>query len=147
MILPGHIAISIICHKLFRIDLPTAVAATLVPDAVDKGLAQVLHLAPSGRYAMHCLPGWLVSSLLVGCLGGKRRGYAWAIGHLAHFLGDQGDIPWWLPFRRYNFDEIVPLDDFLLSVFSTSQGRKNLLLETTFLLLTLLWLWGGRRKE
>jgi len=138
MILPGHIAVAILCHKWLGVDLPTTIAATVVPDAVDKGLAQVLHVTPNGRYAMHSLAGWLASSWLASRLGGRRRGRAWALSHMAHFLGDQGRIPWWLPFKRYKLARSQDLDEFLLGLFSTSEGRRNLLLETLFLVLALL---------
>ena len=147
MILPGHLAVAIFVHELLHVDLPTVIAATVVPDAVDKGLAQGLHVTPSGRYAMHSLVGWLASSLLVGLVGGKERGYAWAIGHLFHLLGDPGHVPWWFPFRKYEFCEIMELDQFLYSIFATTEARRKLLAEMLLLVLALVSLrWDSGRQ-
>ncbi len=138
MILPGHIAVAIFCHRLLRLDLSTLIAAALLPDAVDKGLAHVLRVTPSGRYAMHSLPGWLFSSLAVGLWGGEKRRHAWAVGHLAHLLGDPGQVPWWFPFKQYEFPEAMSLSQFLTAAFGTAEAQRSLALETLLLILALL---------
>ncbi len=138
MILPGHLAMAIFTHKVTGSDLRTLLAATLAPDVVDKSLAQVVHVAPSGRYAMHTALGWLISSLIVLWVAGRQRASAWALGYLAHLLGDGMQVPFWLPFRRYDFGEVMELDDFLCGVLSSAEGRKGLLGEMLLLVLALL---------
>jgi len=138
MILPGHLAIAIFTHKVTGADLRTLLAATLAPDMVDKSLAQVVHVAPSGRYAMHTALGWLTSSLVVLLVAGKQRASAWALGYLGHLLGDGLQVPFWLPFRRYDFGQVIELDDFLCGVISSAEGRRNLLVEMLLLVLALL---------
>lgn len=138
MILPGHLALAILGHKFFRADLSTVVAGTLAPDIVDKSLAHALHITPGGRYGMHSFLGWLISSSLVGLLCGRKRGFAWAVGHFAHFAGDEFDMPWWLPFKRYHFGPVEDLDEFLAGAVGTSGGRRRLALETLLLALVIL---------
>lgn len=138
MILPGHLAIAIFAHKVTGADLRTLLAATLAPDMADKSLAQVAHVAPSGRYAMHTALSWLISSLVVLLAAGKRHASAWALGYLGHMLGDGLQVPFWLPFRRYDFGQVMELDDFLYGVISSAEGRRNLLLEMVLLALALL---------
>ena len=136
MILPGHVAIAVFCHKLLRQDLVTVVAASVVPDIVDKGLAQVLRITPSGRYIMHSIPGCVLAALLVGLIGGKERGYAWALGHFAHLLGDPGFIPWWFPFKQYEFSRLKELGEFLYDAFG-KDGLRRLAAEMVMLVVAL----------
>jgi hypothetical protein len=136
MILPGHIAVAILGHKLLRQDLATIVVASVMPDIVDKGLAQVLRVTPSGRYIMHSLPGCLVAALLVGLILGKERGYAWALGHLAHLVGDPGFLPWWFPFKQYEFSRLKELGEFVFEVFG-KDGLRRLAAELVMLAVAL----------
>ncbi len=147
MILPGHLAIAIFAHKVTGADLRTLLAATLAPDMVDKSLAQVVHVAPSGRYAMHTALSWLISSLVVLLAAGRRHASAWALGYLGHLLGDGLQIPFWLPFRRYDFGQVMELDDFLYGVISSAEGRRNLLLEMLLLALALLMPMTAREES
>ena len=140
MILPGHIALAIFGHKLLRVDLPTTLAATLAPDVIDKPLAHVLRVAPSGRYATHSLAGWVGASALVCLLGGQERGRAWAVGHFLHFVGDGGAMPWWLFFREYAFAPSGELKDIVWKTLVTSEGRRGLAFEMLLLGAALLWL-------
>ena len=146
MILPGHIALAILGHTVLDLDLPATLAATLLPDAVDKSLAQVAHITPGGRYAMHSLAGWATSVAIAWLLGGRKWGRAWAIGHFLHFLGDRGGIPWWFPFKRYEFTPPPDLDDFILDVLRSPTGRRGLLIEFALLGLAMTTLLVKRRS-
>jgi hypothetical protein len=136
MIFPGHIAVAILGHKLLRQDLATIVAASVVPDVIDKGLAQVLRITPSGRYIMHSIPGCLITALLVGLIWGKERGYAWVFGHFAHLLGDSGFLPWWFPFKQYEFSRLKEFGEFVYEVFG-KEGLRRLSVELVMLAVAL----------
>ena len=148
MILPGHIALAIFGHKLLRVELPTTVAATLAPDLVDKALAQVLHVTPSGRYAMHSLVGLLAASGAAYLLGGKDKGRAWAVGHFLHFVGDGGEMPWLLFLRDYSFSGPRGLNEVFWEAFGTTEGLLGLAFEMVLLGGALAWLIrDGRAKQ
>ena len=140
MILPGHIALAIFGHKLLRVELPTAVAATLAPDLVDKALAQVLHVTPSGRYLMHSLVGWLAASALAYLLGGKAKGRAWAVGHFLHFIGDGGEMPWLLFLQEYSYSEVKELNSVFWEAFYTVQGRLSFAFEVALFGVAAFWM-------
>ncbi len=147
MILPGHIALAIYGHKLLRVELPTAVVATLAPDIVDKTLAQVLQITPSGRYAMHSLVGWAAASAAAYLLGGKNKGRAWAVGHFLHFVGDGGEMPWLLFLRRYSFSEPHGLDEVFWEAFCTTKGLLSFAFELALLGGALAWLARDHRAN
>ena len=139
MILPGHVAASILCHRHLKVDLRVALVAGVIPDVIDKLLYYGPHLVPSSRVPMHTLLAWGVSTLLVALIerlvaalrinegygalpgSGKGRGgvpfpwaVAWGVGYGAHLLCDSplvgGKIPFLYPFRAYDFTSpVVPL--------------------------------------
>ena len=138
MILPGHIALAILGRTLGGVDLATAVAATLAPDVVDKSASHVLGIAPAGRYAMHSLSGWTACTCLVRVLAGKRRARAWAVGHMLHLLGDGRNVPWFLPFKQYEYPPRLGLSDLVLGAISSEEGRMSLRIELLLLAMSLL---------
>jgi hypothetical protein len=126
MILPGHVAAAVLCHRYLKIDLRLALVAGLLPDVVDKVLYYGLHLVPSSRVIMHTLWAWLGTTLLVGLVawpwmalrgapGGTRGGWrrwvgvlgSWLLGYGAHLLCDSpltgGNLPFLYPVRGYDF--------------------------------------------
>jgi hypothetical protein len=147
MILPGHIALAIFGHKLLRVELPTAIAATLAPDLVDKALAQVLQITPSGRYAMHSLVGWLAASAVAYLLGGKQKGRAWAVGHFLHFVGDGGEMPWLLFLRQYSFSGTRGINEVFWEAFGTTEGLLSFAFEMVLLGGALTWLAHDRHAK
>lgn len=147
MILPGHIALAIFGHKLLRVDLPTAMAASLAPDLVDKALAQVLQITPSGRYAMHSLVGWAAISAAAYLVGGKERGRAWAVGHFLHFIGDGGEMPWLLFLRDYSFSAPKGFGDVFWEAFATTEGLLRFAFELVLLGGALAWMVHDHRAE
>jgi len=68
MILPGHLAASLLCHRHLRVDLRLALVAGVLPDVVDKLAYYVFHLVPSSRLPMHTLLAWLASTAVVALL-------------------------------------------------------------------------------
>jgi hypothetical protein len=112
MILPGHVAASVLCHRHLKAALWPALAAGLFPDVVDKFLHYVLRLAPSSRVPMHTLWGWLGSTLLFALLAlavDRSRcriwTWSWFVGYAAHLLCDSplvgGKLPFLWPLRDY----------------------------------------------
>lgn len=111
MILPGHIAAPLLCHRYARVNLPVALAAGLLPDVVDKTLYYGTGLTPSSRLPMHTLWGWLGTTLLVVLVGlalsrAVAWGYAWFLSYGAHLLCDSGlvgdDLPLLYPLVEYD---------------------------------------------
>ncbi len=113
MILPGHIAASVLVHRHLRTPLWPTVLAGLAPDLVDKFLCYVLHVAPSSRLPMHTLLGWVGSTLLVGVAAYlidrsaiRRWLLCWAAGYGGHLLCDSplagGKLPFLWPWRTYS---------------------------------------------
>lgn len=92
MILPDHIASVSMAARWFKVDRPTALAASLFPDLVDKGLHWALRVTPSDRLWAHTIWAWAGSSALVWLCGQATHrpetGRAWLLGYTVHFLGD-----------------------------------------------------------
>ena len=129
MILPGHVACAVLCRRYLRCDLRLALAASLLPDVIDKLLYHVLHITPNSRLPMHTLLAWLASTALVAFiawlvgkgwgLGGRGWGSAiapnpytlylvpWFLAYGLHLLCDSplagGDVPFLWPWRAYDF--------------------------------------------
>lgn len=102
--LTGHIAVSaLLKHYLSGSGLPLYGAA-IFPDLVDKGLSKA-GILPTGRDVGHSL---LAAALTTGCVGifwGRRAARDWGLSYLAHLICDTGgSIPWFYPFRRYDFE-------------------------------------------
>jgi membrane-bound metal-dependent hydrolase YbcI (DUF457 family) len=112
MILPGHVAASVLCHRHLKVALWPALVAGVFPDLVDKFLYYVLRVVPSSRTPMHTLWGWLGSTLLLGLLAWaldrtRSRAWLWSwfVGFSAHLLCDSplvgGKLPFLWPLRAY----------------------------------------------
>lgn len=115
MILPGHVAAAVLCHRRLGAYWWAVLAASLAPDVIDKFLYYGLHLSPSSRVPMHTALAWLATVLLVAAAewalrrgGHGRWTAAWALGYGLHFLCDSpltgGDLPFLYPFRAYLFN-------------------------------------------
>ena len=129
MILPGHVACAVLCRRYLRCDLRLALAASLLPDVIDKLLYHVLHITPNSRLPMHTLLAWLASTALVALIawlgyrvwgiGSRVQGVAinpkphtlhpipWLLAYGLHLLCDSplagGDLPFLWPWRAYDF--------------------------------------------
>jgi hypothetical protein len=82
-----------------------SVAGALLPDVIDKTLSWVLGVAPSARYIGHTLV--MAGALSAGAAGlfGRRPALAFCGAYVVHLLGDlwdEGHVPWFMPFRRYD---------------------------------------------
>ena len=113
MILPGHIAAPVLCHRYAGANLPVAMVASLLPDVVDKVLHYGAGLSYSSRLPMHTLWGWLGTTLLVVLIGAVLSravawGYAWFLSYGVHILCDSGlvgdDVPLLHPFVKYDLE-------------------------------------------
>ncbi len=81
-------------------------AATLLPDAVDKTIGYALNAMPNGRHFAHNIFSFVASSLLVGLIWGKKVGTAWFLGYLGHLLADDPRrVPWLFPVKKYPFKQ------------------------------------------
>ncbi len=76
MVLPGHIAAAVLCHRYLKIDLRLALVASLLPDLVDKTLYHVLRWVPGSRVPMHTLLALLATTALVALTA-----WAWGLFH------------------------------------------------------------------
>jgi hypothetical protein len=100
----AHLAASLLLNEAYRGDRVSAAAGTVVPDLVDKTLAWVLGVTPSGRYAAHSLAGAGAITLATLAVAGRRRGLSFGASYLCHLLADlwdDGHVPWLMPFKRY----------------------------------------------
>lgn len=111
MHIPGHLAVALAEHTLppFRTSKPaliTLIAASLLPDVVDKALGYTLNLIPGGRHAAHNIFALAASTLLVATLWNRTIGLAWFAGYLGHMMADFNScIPWLFPLKRYKFNQ------------------------------------------
>lgn len=147
-------------------DLATValVLGTQLPDLIDKPLAWILDVLPSGTSLGHsllfALPLTAVVLLVAQRRGNRSVGTAFAVGYLSHIAGDglyflltSGDVSadymlWPLvsrPAGNDSFQEIVPrLWSSFAQFLGTPRGKLYLALELAFLTFALgLWLWDG----
>jgi membrane-bound metal-dependent hydrolase YbcI (DUF457 family) len=100
----AHLAASLLLNEACHGDRASAAAGALVPDLIDKTLAWVLGVTPSGRYASHSLAGAAALTLAAARLAGRRKGASFGASYLCHLACDlwaSGHVPWLMPFKRY----------------------------------------------
>ncbi|RKY62861.1 MAG: hypothetical protein DRP95_00455 [Candidatus Latescibacterota bacterium] len=105
--IPGHLGLSLLGNRCLKARLFPVVLAGFAPDVVDKALSWFVHATPYGRSFMHSLTGLVVCTVLAVLVKGRVWGYSWAVGHMAHLIGDISFIPWFYPFVRYTFPQEV----------------------------------------
>ena len=103
--IPGHLALGLTGARITSTPLFPVLAATFLPDIVDKVMTDVIALAPYGRCWFHTLLSVVVFSSLCYFWKGKQWGIGWAVGHLLHLFGDIGFIPWFYPFLSYEWPD------------------------------------------
>jgi hypothetical protein len=134
-------AASLLLSDACRGDRPSALAATIFPDLVDKTLAWVMGVTPSARYMAHSLAAVALSSGLVAVLGGRRRGFSFGASYLTHLVCDLwegGHVPWLMPFKRYEHVS----DPWRLSI-----SMRGLLLELASTLLLIRFALAARARS
>ena len=102
----AHLAASLLLNEASRGDRASAAAGAVAPDLVDKTLAWVLGVTPSGRFAAHSLVGATALTLTVARVAGPRRGASFGASYLCHLAADLfggGRVPWLMPFKKYEF--------------------------------------------
>lgn len=153
MILPGHIAASVLCHRYLKVDLRVALVAGVVPDMVDKVLYYGLRVVPSSRVPMHTLLAWLASTTLVMAMAWSLKrdnagawSLTWFVGYGAHLLCDSplagGKLPFLWPWMSYDFTSAYMPFGFLFGL--DRWPITTLVLETALVALTL---WDGQRRR
>ena len=111
----GHLAVSALAHRYLKVEFAPVMAAAFAPDVVDKTLCQVLHVFDSGRMLGHTLLGLALTTVLVRVIWGREAALGWSVGYLAHLVADVGgDVPWLLPFVRYDLSPSAGLWEILL---------------------------------
>ncbi|MHB0856321.1 MAG: metal-dependent hydrolase [Anaerolineae bacterium] len=105
MIFMGHVASAYIAARALRLDRPTALAASVYPDALDKGLHWIARVTPSDRLWGHTLWSLLGTSALAWALGkavGRpETGRSWLVGYAMHLGGDlRGHLPLLYPLSQ-----------------------------------------------
>lgn len=104
----AHLAASLLLNEACRGDRASAAAGAIVPDLVDKTLAWVLGVTPSGRHAAHSLAGASALTLATMRFTGRRKAASFGASYLCHLVGDIGEgghVPWLMPFKRYAHSE------------------------------------------
>lgn len=102
----AHTASALLANRLIGFDkgLGPALAGALVPDAIDKGLAWVLGVTPSGRYIAHTPLAVLTLASVASAFVGRKKAAAFATAYMVHLvadLWDHGHVPWLMPFKHY----------------------------------------------
>jgi len=157
---PGHLACGLFLRAITRLNLTVILTATFLPDIIDKILADVLNAAPYGRAYMHCIPVLvLISAVLATVFRDPRIGYAWAVGHFTHLVADISFIPWWFPFKQYDWPATVNVVQATLELrhLASSHPQQTPLVAKVFipeivlmetgLLLLAGFFWLGRPKH
>jgi hypothetical protein len=96
----GHVMASL--RRLLRPELAVAAFSFMLPDLVDKTL-WVLGVLPNGRNIGHTLFTVFLVALAFSI---KKRVYGFVAlcGGMAHLLSDRSAlVPWFYPFKRYDF--------------------------------------------
>lgn len=125
MLPTAHIASALLVQRLAGIDAdaPAAVAGSLLPDVIDKTLAWVLKVAPSGRHIAHTPLAAALLSLTAVVMFGRKRGASFGVAYGVHLVADLwhgGRVPWLMPLREYHLQSQPWRADF---------SRGTLLLE------------------
>jgi membrane-bound metal-dependent hydrolase YbcI (DUF457 family) len=100
----AHLAASLLVNEACHGDRASAAAGALVPDLIDKTLAWVLGVTPSGRYASHSLAAAAALTLTTTAVAGRRKGASFGASYLCHLACDLwagGHVPWLMPFKTY----------------------------------------------
>lgn len=100
----AHLAASLLLNEACHGDRGSAAAGALTPDLIDKTLAWVLGVTPSGRHVSHSLAAAGVLTLVAARLAGRRRAASFGASYLCHLACDLwsgGHVPWLMPFKRY----------------------------------------------
>ena len=104
----GHLAVPTILREYLDLKPIPLYVGSLFPDLVDKTMEEAGWL-PNGRNIAHTLFTLTVTTAWVEHLGGKASAVSWAIGYLAHLIGDvSGLVPWFYPFVAYEFKRSRP---------------------------------------
>jgi len=145
-----HIGIASVLALLFRLNLVVTVFCAILPDLVDKPLA-ALGIG-GGRYIGHTL---LFAAVITGAffLWKRRHGFAAIMGLMSHLLLDlNGFVPWFYPFKEYNFPGgrfsfTEWLKDYL--TFSELGYELTIVVLVGLVAFTCWWLyrWYARRKK
>jgi hypothetical protein len=96
-----HVGVSVALAFLFRLNPIVTVFCGILPDLVDKPLA-ALGIG-GGRYIGHTI---IFAVVVVAAFSMWKRKYGLAAltGHVSHLLLDlNGFVPWFYPFKDYNF--------------------------------------------
>lgn len=102
----AHIGSALVLAKAARASGPFAALGALAPDLVDKPLAWVLKVTPSGRYFGHSLLSCLLLSLPLLKFCGHSAGLGFSLGYVAHLRGDtEAPVPWLMPLVEYDIPE------------------------------------------
>lgn len=136
----GHLGISLALALVLRLNPFVTVFCGILPDLVDKSLAAALNIG-GGRYVAHTL---LFVILVSGAffLWNKRYGLAALVGGVSHLLLDsQGFMPWFYPFKDYDFpDSEFSFTEYIQYYFTASVLGMELLIIAAVGIATLLFL-------
>jgi hypothetical protein len=98
----GHVASAVLLGQTRgRRPSVATVAASQIPDLLDKPFAWVLRRSESSHLLAHSLVGWLLFKVLASALFSERRSAELSDAYLSHLLADElhhGRVPWLYPF-------------------------------------------------
>ncbi len=146
----GHIGISLALAFVLRLNPVITVFCGILPDLVDKPLA-TLDIG-GGRYVGHTLLFvFLVSAAFA--LWKWKLGLAALVGGMSHLVLDMnGLVPWFYPFKDYDFGQSgFSFTEFLEEYSCTSELGSELLIVAAvgaaILPFLLFFSWRSQRQE
>jgi hypothetical protein len=135
-----HIGVSAVLALVFRLNLAVAIFCGILPDIVDKPLAAMG--IGGGRYIGHTLLFAVVVSAAF-FFWKKKYGLAAVIGLVSHLLLDLNTlVPWFYPFKSYNFSNAkLNLIDWLKSYLTFSESGRELIIVAVAVLVIFIGRW------
>ena len=134
-----HIGASAFLAVIFRLNIPIAVFCGVLPDLVDKPLA--IFGIGGGRYVGHTL---LFAVVITGLffMWNKKYGCSALFGFMSHLFLDRDWIPWFYPFRDYEFsDNREYFLHWIEGYLSFSQFGRELLIACSLGIIILIFWW------
>jgi LexA-binding, inner membrane-associated putative hydrolase len=121
-----HVGVSATLALIFRLNPVVTVFCGILPDLIDKPLA-ALGIG-GGRYIGHTLL-FAVLVVVAFSLWKRKYGLAACIGLMSHLLLDlNGLVPWFYPFKDYNFySSKLSILEWLKSYLTFSQVGLELI--------------------
>lgn len=142
----GHIGLSLILAYLLKLNPVVTAFCGILPDIVDK-LLYIMGIG-GGRYIGHTLLFTILVSI-VFFLWKRKYGFAALVGGILHLVLDlHALVPWFYPFKEYDFYEgKFDLGEFIEKYFTFSAFGQELIWIAIAGVIAFLYIWLIRRYK